>query len=235
MNAFLNQLVQTPHGVVMAKATALAAIGIGDREWQKLRSQLTEGDHYLYSKEGGIRKLYFTQLGLIELAELVGSDRAIEFSKSLTAIAHQPRQYPAQQVRPMPMGEPVGMDYYQPAQPQQPSQLSQAQVNEIIQLRRDELELKRSQEETRRLELVQRLGANHPQMPMPQGSTYRKVEKTEIVIVNQVSDRGVRFLSNDAFLGAIVCLFYLISGLTVCTIVSALLTPRPVEVHRYVR
>lgn len=160
---FISQLIIDPQfGYLLPNSLAIAALGSTDKIIRQLREKhLTAGTHYL-QEQTIPRRIYYTVAGLAALANHLETDRAKGFIETLwgfvgsqSALAHRPPADLANHTQQVEVIQP----YASPPATVQPFITPEIAV-EWLQLKRDEIELQRSQEETRRMELIQQSARN---------------------------------------------------------------------------
>jgi hypothetical protein len=171
----LKQAVPHPQHIwLLPTALTLAALGISQHQLTKFKSRLQPGVHWI--EEIGndrVRRHFYTRAGVLELCDLVCSDRADQLhqeivSQSSHAIIPRPAttaihesQWQPRQPEPTQYQEPGQLIGYHPAALDiQPSPVSgnllhDPRLFELLQLKRDELEVQRSQLENERLRMMQ--------------------------------------------------------------------------------
>ena len=231
---FLSQLTPDPtFDWKLPKALTLAAFGLSDSQLTRYRAQLSEGIHWFKDRHAG-NKIWFTLTGLLELSALLNTDRARDFRAALlvfthsnTALTHQPR---SQAVHQPP--SPTHLTSFHPEP--LPAELAALypngiNLNDLLQLKRDEIELRRSEQETRRLELMQQAYARStvpPTEPIVSQASTRIPEPAsppQVVIHNhnQVEGGGWNWFPQDVFLCTLVMTFYLFIAATLVTVLGA--------------
>jgi len=249
---FLSQLTPDPtFDWKLPKALTLAAFGLSDSQLSRYRTQLSEGIHWFKDRHAG-NKIWFTLAGLLELSALLNTDRARDFRSALlvfthsnTALTHQPRGQAVHQP-----SSPTHLTSFQPEP--LPLELAALQsnginLNDLLQLKRDEIELRRSEQETRRLELMQQAYDRSTVLPSQSIATSLQARQPESpssplppqVIIhnhNQVESGGWSWFPQDVFLCTLVMTFYLFIAATLVTALGTgvrMLTPEaPGHVQR---
>lgn len=220
---FLNQLIADPqHNYLLPNALTLAALGATDSQIRKCRSKLEQGKHFLYAVgDDTRRRLFYTYQGLLELSLLLGTDRAKAFRSALLAVAsgaaivHRPAGHIVPPVR---YTEPENNIQQSTShqvdsvsqQPETARGLHPDFLRELASLKRDEIELQRSQEETRRLTLLR--DALRPQLPSP---IERQKRKSPTLVVVQSNQTKVSALRDDPLAVTLV----LASFIFLCSII----------------
>ncbi|MGI0484918.1 hypothetical protein ACN4EK_05730 [Pantanalinema rosaneae CENA516] len=171
----LKQTIPHPqHTWLLPTALTLAALGISQHQLTKFKSRLQPGVHWI--EEIGsdrVRRHFYTHAGVLELCNLVCSDRADQLhqaivSQSSHAIIPRPAttaihesQWQPRQPEPPQYQEPGQLiGYHSAALDIQPPPVSSKLLHdprlfELLQLKRDELEVQRSQLENERLRMIQ--------------------------------------------------------------------------------
>ncbi|MGI0489354.1 hypothetical protein ACN4EK_28400 [Pantanalinema rosaneae CENA516] len=169
----LKQTIPHPqHTWLLPTALTLAALGISQHQLTKFKSRLQPGVHWI--EEIGsdrVRRHFYTRTGVLALCDLVCSDRSDQLhqeivSQSSYAIIPRPQttaihesQWQPRQAEPPTYQEPWQLAAYhqsalEPA-PVSGNLLSDPRLLELLQLKRDELEVQRSQLENERLRMMQ--------------------------------------------------------------------------------
>lgn len=188
---FLTQLIPHPgHRYLLPNALTLAALGEPDHKIRKYRPNLREGEHFVYfTDDSNRRRLFYTFTGLLELSTLINTDRSKRLREGLIAwlgqsnseVVHQPSES-RQLYNPLEFEDNYSITPLSPLPGYLPQQYSQPTVNldqpshsdsllnspvlrELLQLKRDEIELQRSQQETERLKLFQSATAQAKSQP----------------------------------------------------------------------
>jgi hypothetical protein len=173
----LKQTIPHPqHTWLLSTALTLAALGISQHQLTKFKSRLQPGVHWI--EEIGsdrVRRHFYTRAGVLELCDLVCSDRADQLQQTIldlsgnggaiiprpptTAIHEsqwQPRQHdPLLAQAPTPVSiqpNQGGLEIQIPAV--SGNLFHDPRVYELLQLKRDELEIRRSELENERLRLM---------------------------------------------------------------------------------
>ncbi|MGI0488807.1 hypothetical protein ACN4EK_25635 [Pantanalinema rosaneae CENA516] len=171
----LKQTIPHPqHTWLLSTALTLAALGISQHQLTKFKHRLQAGIHWI--EEIGsdrVRRHFYTRAGVLELCDLVCSDRANQLhqaivSQSSSAIIPRPAttaihesQWQPRQSESSLYQEPGQLSAYHPAALDiQPATVSgnllhDPRLFELLQLKRDELEVQRSTLETERLRIMQ--------------------------------------------------------------------------------
>lgn len=182
----LKQAVPHPqHTWLLPTALTLAALGISQHQLTKFKHRLQPGFHWV--EEIGsdrVRRHFYTRAGLLELCDLVCSDRADQLhqeivSRSSHAIIPRPQttaihesQWQPRQPEPSLYQEPGQLSAYHPAAldiqpaPVSGNLLHDPRLFELLQLKRDELEVQRSQLENERLRIMQTAYQQQSAIPM---------------------------------------------------------------------
>ncbi|MGI0488866.1 hypothetical protein ACN4EK_25930 [Pantanalinema rosaneae CENA516] len=239
----LKQAVPHPQHIwLLPTALTLAALGISKHQLTKFKSRLQPGLHWI--EEIGsdrVRRHFYTRAGVLKLCDLVCSDRANQLhqaivSQSSYAIIPRPQttaihesQWQPRQAEPLTYQEPGQLAAYhqsalEPA-PVSGNLLSDPRLFELLQLKRDELEVQRSQLENERLRIMQTAYqqqlaipiTTHQPQPEPASQAVQPINIK--VKVENKSERGVYYW--DAFgLVELVFMLCIISLFAIGTFVA---------------
>ena len=220
---FLNQLIaDAQHNYLLPNALTLAALGTTDSQIRKCRAKLEQGKHFLYAVgDDRLRRLYYTYQGLLELSILLGTERAKSFREALLAVAsgtanvHRPAGHivppvrhsePENNIQPLP--SPL-------SHPQQlPHGLPPEVFSELVALKRDEIELRRSEQETERLHILQT--AYQQQQPAP--LTRQGKSEPPLLVVENNFNNGWRFMDDPLAATLILMSFIFLGALLIASI-----------------
>lgn len=182
MNQFtpiLNKRVaDTQHGWLLSTAFTLAALGINQYQLNKVKSHLKQGVHWIEQVGSDrVKRHFYTATGVAALCNLINSDRSLLLLQVVqgldvgsSAIIPRPQmtsihesQWQPRQPEPESVYQPQPMQiqpYTQAELEIQPPSVSGNLVNnprflELIQLKRDQIELQRSELENERLRMIQ--------------------------------------------------------------------------------
>lgn len=158
---FLSQLIpHSTHKFLLANPLALAALGEPDHRIRKHRPVLKEGVHYLYIPDAQNRpRLYYTVAGLLDLATRIDTERSREFFRALIGqfsnstsgklAVSEPATLQPVEVLPSEL-VPTRLDFPTIS----PNLAHNPQLAELLQLKREELQLKRNAQELERLKIL---------------------------------------------------------------------------------
>lgn len=180
MNQFLpilNKRIPDPHhGWLLSTAFTLAALGVNQYQLNKVKSQLKPGIHWIEQVGSDrVKRHFYTAVGVASLCNLINSDRSLLLLQVVqgldagsfaiiprpqTTAIHESQWQPRQ---PEPVYEPELLNirpYTQAELEIQPPSVSSNIVNdprfiEMLQLKRDQIELQRSELENERLRMIQ--------------------------------------------------------------------------------
>lgn len=194
---FINQLIaDADHKYLLANPLTLAALGASDSQVRKHRPKLSEGQHFVYATgTDNLRRLFYTFKGLIELTSLLNTERSNAFRGALMSVATGGAMVhkPAGQIAPVVCHSEPGNNI-QPSQlhspqqqPEMPHGLSPEVFSELVALKRDEIELQRSRQETERLYILQ--AAYEQQQPAPIARP-KANDPLLVVVQNNENNRG---------------------------------------------
>jgi len=196
---FLNQLISdSQHNYLLPNALTLAALGATDSQIRKCRPKLEQGKHFLYIVgTDKVRRLFYTFQGLLELSILLGTDRAKAFREALlavasgTAIVHRPKGHlvpPVRHSEPENNIQPHRRDSSQPMQQSVEMRgLSPEIFSEMVALKRDEIELQRSAQETERLHILREAYQQQQSAPV---AKQKNSDPTLVVVQTNENNRG---------------------------------------------